>query len=46
MAVSIHERFENHIDTASPETSGDAKREIDIEEDPYDKGFEEKLTLG
>ena len=45
MAVSIHERFENHIDTASPETSGDAKREIDTEEDPYDKGFEEKLTL-
>lgn len=45
MAVSIHERFENHIDTASPETSGDAKRETDTEEDPYDKGFEEKLTL-
>lgn len=45
MTISLRERFENHIDTASPETSGDAKKEIDAEEDPYDKGFEEKLAL-
>ena len=45
MAISIHERFENHLDVASPETSGDAHREADFEEkDPYDKTFEEKLS--
>ena len=45
MAISIHERFENHLNVASPETSGDAHREADFEEkDPYDKTFEEKLS--
>ena len=44
MGISLHERFENHLDTASPETAGDARREVDFEEkDPYDKTFDEKI---
>ncbi|MDO4301292.1 MAG: hypothetical protein Q4D26_07880 [Clostridia bacterium] len=45
MGLNSHERFENYMDVASPETIGDAKKITDYEEndDPYNDLFSEKL---
>lgn len=44
MGLNSHERFENHMDIASPETIGDAEKKDFITDDAYDDMFEERLS--
>lgn len=44
MGINKHERFESHMDIASPETIGDAEKVETFSDDPYDDLFDKRLS--
>lgn len=44
MGIKKHEHFENHMDIASPETTGDAEKIETFSEDAYDDLFDKRLA--